>query len=208
MKTSAATAILSSLLGLTLANFASAGVIVSDPVENNGTWTVTGNPTPFLTGTVAGISPTAETDVIHVQNVGGRLATKSFTGITLAPGTYTISFDIGNYNNAPFANFDISLTGLTVNGTVLTPSASSSATPASGAILSWTRTYNITPVDANLGATVGFQLSAPNTGATQNASFDNLVIAYVPEPTTGFLLGTGAIFLGAIALRRRRRQIS
>lgn len=66
----------------------------------------------FLTGTVAGITPTAGSDMLHIQNLGGREATKSFSGLTLAVGIYTVTFDIGNFNNEPFATFNISFTGI------------------------------------------------------------------------------------------------
>jgi hypothetical protein len=91
--------------GLLAAGAAQAALIVSDAVESNGGWTVTGNGLHFL-GACCGISPTAGSEYLHIQNIGGRDASKNFSGSLLQAGTYTVTFDIGNFNNADFALFD------------------------------------------------------------------------------------------------------
>ena len=112
-------------------------------------------------------------------NFVGRDASKSFPGNTLVPGSYTVTFDIGDFNNQPFASIDLSQTGLTVNGTVLTPVTSDTPTPAPGSIETWSLSYEIPLNDPKLGQTLGFWLVAPDTGVSRNASFDNLTISVV-----------------------------
>ena len=195
---------LSLLVSLSLLDQAHSAIIVSDPVKVNDGWSLTGNPFEFLTAQ-SGISPTAGSSFMHIQNAGGREGTKAFTGLAIAPGTYVVTFDIGNFNNRPFAVINDFLTGVTAGGVVLTPVSSASPTPPDGGILAWTRTYNIGDSDPSVGATLGFRVSAPNTGLDQNASFDNLLISYsVPEPSTLALLSLGASWM----IFRRRRIFS
>jgi hypothetical protein len=192
------------IIALMAAGDLEAVVIVTDPVEDDGSWTVTGNSLHFL-GVTAGISPTAGSVLMHLQNVGGREGTKSFTGNIVAAGSYTVTIDIGNFNNSPFADFNLALTGLTANGTVLTPTTSDSTVPPDGGILTWTRTYDIGPADPSIGDTLGFRISLPNSGVNQNASFDNLTVSYVvPEPSTAAFLFAG--LSGLVLGRHRQRQ--
>lgn len=189
------------LIGLMAADDLHAVVIISDPVEDDGSWTVTGNTLHFL-GVTAGISPTAGSVLMHLQNFGGREGTKSFTGNTVAAGTYMVTFDIGNFNNNPFADFNLALTGLTANGTVMTPTTSDTTVPPDGGILTWSLTYDIGPADPSIGDTLGFRISLPDSGVSKNASFDNLTVSYVvPELSTTAFLFAG--LSGLVLLRHR-----
>jgi hypothetical protein len=188
------------LIGMTAAADLKAAIIIADPVENDGSWTVTGNGLHFL-GATAGVSPTAGSVLMHLQNFGGREGTKSFTGTTLMEGIYTVTFDIGNFDNNPFADFNLALTGMTANGSALAPATSDSTVPPDGGTLTWSRTYNIGPSDPGIGGTLGFRISLPNSGVSKNASFDNLTISYVPESSAAAFLFAG---LSGLVLRRQR----
>ncbi len=185
---------------------AAASLIVSDPVQSNDGWSVTGNGLHFLTA-CCGTAPTAGSEYMHIQNVGGRVASKTFAGLTLAAGTYTVSFDIGSFNNAPFAEFTA---GLTAGGDLLSPLSASTPTPARSTVRTWTLSYEILFGAADLGESLGFKLTAPNSGISRNASFDNLKIDFVaatqpsqvPEPATLALVGLALAGLG-LASRRK-----
>lgn len=175
--------------------------LITDPVENNDGWVVTGNSIHFLTA-CCGTSPTAGSVYLHIQNkaasgpIGGRDASKSFPGNTLVPGSYTVTFDIGNFNNRPFADIDLSQTGLTVNGTVLTPLSSYTPTPSDPGIEKWTLYYEIVPGHPDLGQTLGFRLVAPDTSLDRNASFDNLAIAVIEDDCLNSDLSPTVIIAG------------
>lgn len=184
---------------------ASAALIVNDPVQSNDGWNVSGNTLHFL-GACCGTAPTAGTEYLHIQNFGGRVASKTFSGLNLAAGTYVVTFDMGSFNNQPFSI--LSGIGLTAGGGLLLASAATVPTPAQGQVLTWTVSYEVTLQHVALGQSLGFSLEAPDTGAERNASFDNLRIDFVAAPTPGVpepgMLAMVGLALAAAAAARRR----
>jgi PEP-CTERM motif len=185
--------------GLLGAGASQASPLLSDAVEPNSGWVITGNALHFLSA-CCGIAPTAGSQFMHLQNIGGRLATQSFVGFTLQAGHYDVTFDIGNFSNAPFVAFDA--IGMTAGGTLLSAAASSTATPADSTVGTWTLSYDIAAGHAAIGQVLGFRLSTPNSGVDANGSFDNLKIDFVaaagvPEPATLMLVAVAALAGGA-----------
>jgi hypothetical protein len=196
------------LLGILATAFtqqANATLITSSIMDDNGEWTVQNSQgLSFLTA-VAGIAPTAGTETMHFNNLlpGGANGTNTLVfspAVLLGVGTYVASIDVGNYNNAPFA--DIGPIGMTASSLLLTPTSLYNPTPASGAIETWLFTYVITAGDPNLNAPLGFSINVPYNGQNKNASFDNLIISQVPAPATLALLGLG---LAAFGWSQRKR---
>ena len=159
---------------------------VTDAIEDDGEWTLGTTDIQYVdaAGGIYGITPTAGTEMFHFNNNGQPYAGTNFIvfeTLPLAVGTYTASVDVGDFNNNPFAT--IGPVGLTVAGTqpgtvgtLLTPTSSSTPTPASGTWETWTYSYEILPGDPNLGSNVGFSINVPFTGTTANVAFDNLVL--------------------------------
>ena len=149
-------------------------------MDDNGDWTLAGDPALlFILGPQPqfGFVPTAGSDVMHFNNAGGGNGTNfiTFAGTPLAVGDYTVTIDVGNFNNAPFPTFDRVLDiGMTAGGTLLTPTSSNTPTPALGQILEWSYFYSITQSDPLLGQNIGFTITVPFTGEDKNVAFDNL----------------------------------
>ena len=97
-------------------------------------------------------------------------------------GTYVATLDVGDYDNAPFAQ--LGNIGMTAGGVSLTPTDSSTPTPSSGAWETWNLTYTVTAADPNLGSAIGFSITVPQLTYydNRNVAFDNLEISFIPGP--------------------------
>ena len=146
--------------------------IVYTNIIDPGTGFVIPWPTTYLDSTPWGYSPTAGTYSMHSNNIEPGLAYLPLPN-TLVPGTYRIDLDVGNYDNAPFVTIeDI---GLRSGGVFMSPSASSTPTPASGTQITWSFTYNLSASDiASLDFAVDIQ-----GGANANGSYDNLIMTKI-----------------------------
>jgi hypothetical protein len=152
-------------------------------------------------------------------------ATSNLTG-TDAPGAvlYPESFGganltlLDNYGGDP-ANLRLNLTGsvLTAPPGAFTISLEDSLGGVSATSILWS-SFSSSPstftAEVSLNVPLGFQwnniggwtLDAGGTGATVNATFTELTVTAVPEPSTYALLAIGALALSGYAARRRSRK--
>lgn len=197
-----------------LQSAAVAAVIIVDPVEPDDGWTIIGNTNHFVSSKTVPygkINATAGDAMIYISNkTGGREATKSFTGSIVQAGIYTVTFDVGNPDNGQnYADFTV---GLMANGgSIITPTTSAEPHPTRGEpAVQWIYTYSITGTSELLGQTLGFRISAPDTGDSKSAIFDNLKIDFVgqiPEPATATLV-VAVFSLCLVSCRRIRKTES
>ncbi|RRJ95428.1 hypothetical protein Ga0100231_015085 [Opitutaceae bacterium TAV4] len=158
---------------------------------------------------------------------GDHQVNRFYNGLTIQPGTYTITFSVGRLNT-PDGFLSPGFSGL-VSGswswnnritTGRTASATNTA-PASENWSTWSVTYTIdadttvgggtAPRPTVVGTTLGFAILANGNGSTANYAFDNLTITYAPFPTVPEPAETavfaGAMFLLlAVTLRHCRRH--
>ncbi len=193
-------------------------LVASSIIDNNGEWTIGVGAFQFFTGLTSGITPTAGTDVMHFNNNAANNSgtnTVTFAGIPLTAGDYTVTIDVGNFNNLPLSTFDpLTDLGMTAGGTLLVPTSSITPAPALGEILTWTYAYTITAATPGFGQDIGFTITVPNTGANQNVVFDNLninllapALAPVTVPTLSeWVLILLSIMLGLLAYVKIKSQ--
>ena len=165
------------LTQIALASPMIAALIISDPIEDDGTWTL--DTTVFQYHPAAyGLTPRAGTVMMHMNNnCTCYSGTNSiiYTN-TVISGSYIVSLDVGHWNNADLST--VGPIGLTVGGKLLTAGSSSTPRPALGQFETWRFAYSFTPGNTNIGNRVGFQISVPYTGLSRNIAFDNLRIDY------------------------------
>ena len=147
--------------------------IVYTNIIDAGTGFVIPWPTTYLDSTPFGYSPTAGATSMSSNNVEPGLAYLPLPN-TLVPGIYRIDLDVGNYNNNPLF-VTIENIGLRSGGTFMSPSASSTPTPASGEQITWSFTYNLSASDI---ASLDFAVDIPG-GANANGSYDNLIMTKI-----------------------------
>ena len=158
-------------------------VVFADTIESTSgiqftggfQWSSTNNTGPFGYTSVG-----SELHTNNSSTAWSGLAYLPFNGVD-APGTYTVYVDIGNYNNAPYAN--VANIGLRAGGTFLTPVESTTPIPSGGTKETWALTYEVTQADINAG--IDFGLYVPTTGQNYNTSIDNLIITQTIEPNQG-----------------------
>lgn len=155
-------------------------VIINDPIENDGTWTLQTTDFQYF-GAAFGLTPTAGTVMMHMNN-----GVEAFSGTnsiiytnTIHPGTYTASLDVGHWDNSPQIAV-VGPLGLTASGKLLAAASTFMPTPALGQFETWRFTYRFDANDTNVGAPFGFQISVPYAGLGNNIAFDNLRIDYAP----------------------------
>lgn len=157
-----------------------AAVIINDPIENDGTWTLGPTVLQYLSAGYS-LTPTAGTVIMHMNN-----GASSYSGTnsinytnTLTPGVYVAYLDVGHWSDSPEVA-GVGPIGLTAGGNLLATRATSTPTPASGQFETWQFIYIISTGDTNIGAPVGFQISVPTTGQGYNIGFDRLRVESYP----------------------------
>ena len=208
----ALSAVVISIALLGLAGPAAGVVIIDADVENDGDWSTfsqlawESNPIYLTPGVQEG---TTAAGMNHSPGPGDSII-RTFTGITLQVGTYTVEFAIGNQNNAPFPpSINIEFTGMTLG----MATSATTPTPASGAWELWTIVWDVDALNPNLGNDLSWEF-AITTSATTNLRFDGVgalspngngfIVSYVPEPATATGVLMGLLVLGWSARRNRR----
>lgn len=147
--------------------------IVYTNIIDAGTGFVIPWATTYLDSTPWGYSPTAGATSMHSNNIEPGLANLPLPN-TLVPGTYRIDLDVGNYDNYPFVT--IANIGLRSGGVFMSPSASSTPTPASGTQVTWSFTYDLSGADI---ASLDFAVDIPGSATNANGSYDNLIMTKI-----------------------------
>ncbi len=210
------------IIALSSSAYAAPVIVASSAIEDNGEWDVGNAPIPFYNttaGSVAGLTATAGSDILHVNNLypfdGSDEQTYSVQfSHMLAVGTYQATIDIGDFYNAPFAEFGP--IGMTAGGNLLTPTSSLMPTPTpvpwfgEGTFVQWVFNYSIAAGDPNIGSAIGFSITIPKTDENRNAAADNLAITFEAAGTSPPPAGVPApgplalLAVGCLALLRRQ----
>ncbi|WP_043583104.1 hypothetical protein [Geminisphaera colitermitum] len=183
---------------------AESAVVVSDPVDTlgkntwqriSGKWTATGN--CIIETSQGGLKATAGKGFWSGGNTNTAPANRGiacyFPGKTFAPGTYTVSFDIGCFTDLPFTdNFVISLIADTDTDSVANwkeriPDSEinivTDTKPTPGKWIRWTYTFDVFPNTKNvagaplIGAPLGFMILS-KVPAGSGYAFDNFTITH------------------------------
>lgn len=183
-----------------------AAVIVSDPVEAKDGWKlITPSSGTFANGE-SGLTPVKGEIRFAGRNTSdtkapatNRGAAKYFKGTQIAPGTYTITINIGKFEGLPFVpNLTVLLLADTnsdgnyswneripISATGATLVKTEKPTPGDGAWTKWTCVFKITPETQNAsgqpvsGATLGL-LVLSNTKINTGFAFDDVAISHEP----------------------------
>lgn len=168
-----------------------------------------GAPNWGLIGSAATLNPTTAqfpAEAPEGQNIlrltNSALVTQSLG--TLLAGTYVLEARVGLENGGTFNNLTFRLRGNTL---LLVASSQSSPTVPAGDFVTWSRTYEVFPTNANasaLGTNLNILLLASaSTGSSAAVDDVRLTFTPVPEPSTLALAGLAAG--GALATWRYRR---
>ncbi len=174
------------LFCFTIQSFAT--IIESSSIEDDQTWSVGTTNISFVDAGSGITTPTDGGKAFHF-NSGFSTTTTGTNSIVfnsiLEVGEYQATIDVGNQNNAPFA--DIGHLGITAAGSLLDIETFNTPTPSLGTIEIWTFTYLIDAQNPLLGQSIGFEIFVPFTSGSKNVTFDNLAInfeASIPEMST------------------------
>jgi hypothetical protein len=182
-----------------------------------------------LAGTAATVSDASAAVVtfstpISVPNTFDGIYINFLTGATAPLGSGVAGWDFNPYNSGISLSFFWSATPSQAGGV-----AGSTTGPyldlAPGSVISSSSTFAAVTASANTAAfqtvgthTLGFRFFNENTAAVNYGfpltingwSFENtgaaITVSAVPEPATAAMLSMGALALGAMNLRRLRRQ--
>lgn len=155
-------------------------LIFYDPIEPDGEWVVENLQYLSFLPSTSGVAPTAGAYVMHFNNLlpGGANGTNSLElgDLTLEPGRYVITLDVGNFNNYPFV--EGAAVALMAGGEPLFPTSIDFPEPDYSVLESWELTYEIDPYNSFIGQPLSVSINVPQTGRNANGSFDNLRVFY------------------------------
>lgn len=121
--------------------------------------------------------------------------------ISLAPGAYSFSFDLGDTNflpTAPPAPNELSVTLFEAGGGVLTTTTFTSADTVAMTLLRQTFTFDVA---SPTSLTIRFEQTTPSAGGDNHGLvIDNVLVALVPAPGAMIALPLGC---GLLTSRRR-----
>ncbi|PQO32860.1 PEP-CTERM sorting domain-containing protein [Bremerella cremea] len=190
-------------------SIAFAGMIFSDPIDENDGW-VTDNIHWTTATQIGGLPPSAgSTFWGSTLNEPATVGLSKDFALTVEPGRYVLSIDVSApfgdplYDAVPYSDFsEFGLTGISSSPTALfTPTPPESTR----AWTTWTIYYDVAPGSTDIGNTLGFNALLSTDDYT--VMLDNLKIVHaVPEPSSMVLFGLAASGLTGLTTWRRRRK--
>lgn len=201
-----------------------AATIYTDTVvDSGGDWTLgagasfwnSASANQYFTTPGSGSGVLAGNQSVIMGFTNYALLTGATTGLTLQPGTYTITGQIGNPNNVPFpttTRFKLfpgtppgSFAG--VNALDSYVISSSTPTPALGFWETWSRTYFVPATEPTIGQNLNFIVQDLQSGT--NMTFDGtftIDFVPIPEPAAVMSMLLGAAGLALLCASRRWRS--
>ena len=183
-----------------------ASIIIDSAIESANGWTTSSQWSPGLTL----LSPNESTEIITLPDSVSTTITSPLFAATIAAGTYTAQFAVGNDGAGLPLLFGFGWTGPAATNTI-TP------VPTAGTWAFWTATYVVPQGDPRIGNQIQFSGDIISFGG--DGAFDGVgglsgsgsgfvvdFVAAVPEPSEAAILMFGLTGFVFGSRRRRRRR--
>lgn len=174
-----------------------------NPLDTPAGWTFPVNGRPDLTGLYSATTPYGAQVFQGYAGGGGwdMNTTASILNHTIASGEqYTLTFNYGSRRSDRAGNFTAELVSIDGGNNITVLASDSRSWLAGHGYSVASETFSLSHTAAsNDGERLAIRIRH-QTAATAYASFDNLELDVVPEPSTALLCGLGTLLL----LRRRR----